>query len=116
MALIETLVDDFSFADFAKFSPTGAAAVVNGRLVLPVNSSYADSFFSVAQYDLTGSAVFAEMVQPPNLGTGTTEAYLRVKVDASNLMDLLYSGGNLVFQESVAGVPNSTSVPFDPIA
>jgi hypothetical protein len=72
MAKTETLIDDFSTQDNAKwdYSGSGGAAVSagqlqNGGVVLP----------SIATYDLTNSFILVEVVSPPTTGfIGVTDS------------------------------------------
>ena len=95
VAAISTFTDDFASADGAKWSGfSGDVAVSGGQLSITVLNSY-PTLTSVNRYNLINDAVYVELVQPPNLGLGGTEAHMRVVGSTGYRVDLGYRSGNL---------------------
>lgn len=109
------LTDDFTTADTAKWNFNGTASVVSGQANLVPGSSYGNSIVSTTRYDLTGSAIYARLVQTPNLGNGSNEAFLGVQIDPSNSEGIGYSGGNLLMRETVANVTSDATLTYNSV-
>lgn len=107
MALIATLTDTFATKDTAKWNWNTAASVSGGQAVLPVNSGYTAQITSVATYDLTSSAFFVQVVQAPNIGSGSTELFVRVLLDTNNFVDFYLTNGILNARRKVTGTVTS---------
>lgn len=71
MALLETLVDNFATQDAAKWDWTGAQ-LVGGTAQIPIDHDYTGGLASIAEYDLRGSSVFAEVVERAKYDTITS--------------------------------------------
>lgn len=118
MALIETLRDDFSTQDTAKW--TFIDATVSGG-VLPVPAPLAALDYngaeSVNTYDLTGSSAMIEVTSILTGGT-SVETYLTLKnADSSNELVIMTQGqGSINFRHKVAGVENNFFITYDAVA
>lgn len=78
-----------------KWANWGAASIVNGQLVCTPNSSYSSGVTSVNPYDLTGSSVSVQLVQPPNVGTGSIETGFHIScANGSFRHSFLLANGN----------------------
>lgn len=110
-----TLVDMFETADSAKWAFSPSSAVVSGgRVVFTADLSYTNQIVSQQTYDLTGSSVSVQLVQPATSVMASAETYLSVmSPDANNWVGIAASGPNLIFVRRVAGTFNNTSVAFD---
>lgn len=62
-----------STPDPARWANWGTAVISDGRLVTTPSSAYNSGITSNYPYDLTGSSVSIQLVQPPNVGTGSIE-------------------------------------------
>ena len=113
MTSIGTFTDNFAFAT-AQWAFVGGSTITGGQLQIPVVSAY-DQAFSQAQYDLTGSAAYVQLVQTPNLGNGTTEAGLVLEIDSNNSEQIGYSGGALFMRERATGSNSDTTLTFDAV-
>lgn len=112
-AKAETIVDNFATQDTGKWTFSGAAAVSGGQLTMPVNTGYPDFITSVANYDLTDSAVFVQVPTVSNQGNGTTETILELGIDSNNRINALYSNNNLQAREIVGGVSDNQNITWD---
>jgi hypothetical protein len=73
----------------------GAVTLTNGQLALVPNSSYSSGVSSTSSYDLTGSSISVQMVQPPNVGTGSIETGFHVSdINGSYRHSFLLANGN----------------------
>ena len=113
--LTGALTETFDSQNTAKFTYGAAASVSSGQLQTTVNSSYTGLISSVSAYDLTGSAVTVQVTQLPNVGSGSTEAFLLVNLnsavlDQQNLYQIGWNNGNTYLREKVAGVQSQTTV------
>jgi len=102
---IETLVDTFATADTTKWQGFDSfTTVTGGQLVQQVTSGYdAGLDTGSARYDLTGSAAHVRLVQRPNQGNNSTEAYFRLMADNANFIDWYISDTKLYASRVVGG-------------
>lgn len=113
----ESLIDTFATADTSKWTFNASASVSSGQLELPSVSDYSNAAISNANYNLTDSYVKAELIQPTNVGNGTSGTSLYVGYDTSGddmLQILIEAQTNILCIESVGGTGTSTSIPYDP--
>ena len=102
---VNTFTDAFATADSGKWTIGAAASVANNQLVLTPNTGYTGNLYSVNSYDLTGSSCTIELVQPPNVGNGQTQAMFRLmETGVSNEIGFLWQNGNLISRRGVDGV------------
>jgi hypothetical protein len=120
MAKANTLVDNFNdnSRDSSKWNGFGDWAEVNGRLELrPTGTAgnYA-GYESTTTYDLRGSEVYLELVQPLR-GASSTGFSLEVEKDSSNYLRLSVSNHRLEVQQVVGGgaLTVITSDRYDPV-
>lgn len=113
---VSTLTDDFTTQDTSKWGGWGGnVSVVSGQLNITCTSSYLN-LQSVQQYTLRDSIMTVEIVQLPNLGTGTTSLYFKAIVDGSNDVGIDWQGGVMEAFYTVAGVRNNTSITYNATA
>lgn len=75
---VRELTDDFTTQDTTKWSGWGAnVAVVSGVAQITTTNSY-NNLQSVATYDARNAITSVELPQAPNLGNGTTSAFLQL--------------------------------------
>lgn len=96
-----------TFADIAGFTQVGGttaadAAAVSGQLRIVANPGY-PSIVSDARYDLTNSAIYAQLVTAPNVGNGSVQTFLTLSDSTGNQIDIGWSGGEVVFRQSAGG-------------
>lgn len=105
-ASISTLADTFATQDATKWNYAGTAAVVSGQLSLTCDTSYNNYVKSTGAYDLTGSAIYAQLAQAP---ASTGETWLAVTPDSTgtNSVKLGVQSGNLVAVRYVGGTSTS---------
>jgi hypothetical protein len=117
-AKTEYLTDRFDTKDTVEWNYTGNAAVSGGRLQITPTSGYdVNRIITQNLYDLTGSSIVTELAQTPNLGNGTTQAYVIARINGTNYEAIGYSGGKLYMDESVAGIPSTDiATTYDPVA
>jgi hypothetical protein len=118
MAKAHTLIDNFNdnTTDTSKWNQNGDAQEVNQRLeVRPppnTNDGYA-GYTSAASYDLTGSWVRVEVLQPLSVQGGNT--YLRAD-NNDNSVRLMAVDGRLACLQVIGGtVTTLATVPYDPV-
>lgn len=99
-----TFVDTFGTADTAKWTGYGAGpAVTAGQLNIVPTTGY-PSLISIGQYDLIASSAAVQLVSPPAVGTGTTQAYvLQLRLDGNNLVQWFYGNGSMLADYVVGG-------------
>jgi len=118
MAKAHTLVDNFNdnSRDTSKWSVNGDAQEVNQRLEVrpPPNSDGGYSgYTSAASYDLTGSWVKVEVLQPLSVQSGQT--YLRADYN-DNSVRVIAVDGRLTCLQAIAGTFTTlATVPYDPV-
>lgn len=116
MVKTETLNDNFATASASKWGGYGGGTTVSsGCLSIAPTSSYL-GIYSAVQYDLTSSYVMVQLVQPPNIGNGSTSAAMNIQVSAGNLEEISWENGQLVFREKVSNTNSDVSVAYDPVA
>lgn len=74
------LTDAFATQDTGKWTWGARASLASGRVSLPLNADYGGFIQSKVGYDLTGSSVIVQVPQYPNVGNGTTEAYIQLDI------------------------------------
>jgi hypothetical protein len=118
MAKAHTLIDNFNdnLTDSSRWKVDGDAREVNQRLEARppphTNDGYA-GYYSNASYDLTGSSVKVEVLQPLTVPGGNT--YLRAGHSNDNVR-LMATNGKLICIQMVGGVTtNLASVPYDAV-
>jgi hypothetical protein len=104
---VETLADDFSTLDSAKWTYAGNASIVGNRLQLTVNSTpnTYEGALSVARYSLVASAAFIELPQAASATTGNdrVDTGFALLYDASNLLSWTKEGNSLYAIRRVGG-------------
>ena len=120
MPKAHTLVDNFNdnSIDPALWSVYGGTREVNQRIEIRIPGSASGSSYagaqSVATYDLTGSEVWVELVQPFSARVGG-EAYLQATASAGNVVAATVSEGNLIAVQGVGGTfTHLVTEPYDP--
>lgn len=84
-----------STPDPAKWANWGAAVISDGKLATTPASAYNSGVTSNNPYDLTGSSVSIQLVQPPNVGTGSIENGFHIACASGVLKhSFLLSNGN----------------------
>lgn len=104
---IAAITETFASKDTTNGAYGTGASVVSGQLNLVVASSYAATWTSAGQGDLTNSTCAVQLVQAPNVGNGSTEAYFLAKLDANNLLSFSLSGSTLSFNTKSGGTSAS---------
>lgn len=107
---VETLVDNFAFADTTKWTFHGGATVSGGQLSLTPTTS--GSYIASKQtYSIFNSAIGAKLVTPPNVGNGGTETYICLTEDLTfqNCIKVYWNNSNIYYTQTINGV---TSTPF----
>ena len=84
--------------------------------MLPATSGSGSKVYSQINYDLTGSAVSVQFVQPPNVGNGSIYSMLLLEIDGNNREYFSWANGSLFTSEVVGGTYSETSRAFDPVA
>lgn len=111
-----TLTDPFNTQDASKWGGFSADNfVASGQLNINATPAY-PLLNSAVNYDLTGSSAYVQLVQRPNIGTGSTNAILMAQVSSGNFAEFILEGATLYFREQVATVNSDGSVTFDPVA
>ncbi|PLS81701.1 hypothetical protein CYG49_01515 [Candidatus Saccharibacteria bacterium] len=114
-----TVTSDFTSLDTTKFPGSFGAAIVSGRAQIATDSTYprvstgTDS--TAVRYDLTESSVFVEVPTVPNIGTGTTSAFLQLEAPAGtgvNSVEVGWQNGSLILRELVNGTYNDLSLAY----
>lgn len=84
-----------STPDPAKWANWGAAVISDGKLATTPASAYNSGVTSNNPYDLTGSSVSIQLLQPPNVGTGSIETGFHIACASEALKhSFLLSNGN----------------------
>jgi hypothetical protein len=105
----ETLLDDFSVKDTARWPVLeGGADITGGRCVVPCSSTYDGAYTTEQDYDITSSFVLVEVLQTPNQGNGTTAAFLGLDFEFNNHVRMRYDNGLLIADRLVGG--SSTTI------
>jgi beta-glucanase (GH16 family) len=111
---VETLVTGFT--DQREFDNWGPNVVlVNGQAQMTPTAAYS-SLVSQRRFDLTNSAVSVRLVQPPNVGAGTTQAVMQLTASTGNRLELGWGNNTLYFQEIVGGVTDATYLGYSATA
>lgn len=110
MALIATLTDNFSTKDTTKWDWGAAASVASGQLQIPCTSSWT-AISSKTTYDLTNSAIFAQILQVPT-GSGQGTMFLGKTTAYTDAFSFIVTGGSLLFGEWTSGSQNYTSITY----
>jgi hypothetical protein len=100
-----SITEGFAATDAAKWTYDAGVTVSGGRLNVPCTSSYSAAY-SRGNFDLTGSAIFVELVSIPSAGSGSTEAIFAVDSrDALNgVRFIIGDNGTLAAAYKVGGV------------
>jgi beta-glucanase (GH16 family) len=107
---VETLVTGFT--DQREFDNWGPNVVlINGQAQMTPTAAYA-SLVSQRRFDLTNSAVSVRLVQPPNVGAGTTQAVMQLTASTGNRLEFGWGNNTLYFQEIVGGVTDATYLGY----
>jgi beta-glucanase (GH16 family) len=107
---VETLVSGFTDQrEFDNWGPN--VTLVNGQAQMTPTAAYA-SLVSQRRFDLTNSAVSVRLVQPPNVGAGTTQAVLQLTASTGNRIEFGWQNNTLYFQEIVGGVTDATYLGY----
>ena len=112
-AKMSQLADSFATKDTSKWFYDANASVVSGQLNLGVNSSYNGYVSGNSRYDLTSDAFTIQVVQTPNIGSGSTELHVRQKVDNNNWVAFIISNGFIGAYKRIAGTTTSTSIAYN---
>jgi len=110
---------DFTTVDLVKFVDNGGGAwvasetIVSGALQLACTSGYLANVKSTSLWDFTNSSVMIQVVNMPNVGNGSTEAYFRVQLDGNNYALILVNNGNWNTTLNNAGVSTGTSGAYN---
>lgn len=114
---VQTLTDDFTSQDTAKWSGYGGnVTVVSGQLNIVCTSSYS-SLTSADQFTLKDSLVSVEVPQVPNVGTGTTSAYLiYADITTGYRVHMAWQGGQLYTGYTNVGGTNNTNLTYNATA
>jgi hypothetical protein len=103
-AKVGTLISDFSTLPAFLNDNFGGATVSGGVGVLPCTSGYT-GMQTGALYDLSASAVAAQIVsQPGDGGNGTREFFFELDLDGSNQVMMFDTGGLFIARLRQAGV------------
>jgi len=108
MAATSTLVSDFTTQNGFTGWGTNAVLGSNGTVVLTPTSTYAGAITSQVRYDLTSSSFMAQLVSPPNRGTGTTETRITIEASVNNSIDFGWTDNTLYCREVINGTADPT--------
>lgn len=79
-----TLTDDFSVQDAVKWAGWDVGCYVSsGKLTLDCSTAYY-GITSIPSFDFTNSSITFQLLQTPNVGNGTTEAYGGIVLSTAN--------------------------------
>ena len=107
-AKLATLADSFTVKDTVKWIWSGTAAIVNGQLNLPLNSSYSSSVTSAASYDLTNSSVSVQLVSIAPGGSGSTEQSIQLYLSATAKLSLVVGDSGQIFAQYTTSSGSTT--------
>jgi cytochrome c-type biogenesis protein CcmE len=111
---IETFTDDFAILDTNKWFVNANASAVNGQANFSISTAY-QGIYSKTAYDLTGSQIFLQLVQPPNQGLGTNSLYWYLDIDGANQLLFIWEGGTLYAGRKIGGTSTyAASRAYDP--
>jgi beta-glucanase (GH16 family) len=111
---VETLVTGFTDQrEFDNWGPN--VTLVGGQAQMTLTAAYA-SLVSQRRFDLTNSAVSVRLVQPPNVGAGTTQAVMQLTASTGNRIEFGWGNNALYFQEIVGGVTDATYLGYSATA
>jgi hypothetical protein len=122
MAKAHLLVDNFNddTTDTTRWTPYGGDFLreVNGRVEVRIPSSAAGinyaGYMSAVAWDLTGSEMWLELVQPLRAAPGT-ECYFSATIDENNYIDFSIGNGTIRAIQSAGGVWSTlVTIPYDP--
>lgn len=99
---METLTDNFSTADTAKWTFDSGATVSGGQLTLDA-TDVGNNSNSVEVYDLTDSYLAMQLVQSVPVGSGNFYSEMGARISGNDFLQILCDGSDLYFQERVAG-------------
>lgn len=113
----ETLTDNFSSTDTAKWTYAGSATTSLGQLNIPCNTTTntdngtTDNITSADVYDFTDSYVSLQTITLPTSSSGAL-ASLRIQSQpaSTSWMDICTFNGGLYCRERVAGTKNEASI------
>ena len=101
------LSDDFTTLDTTtKWTASGGVVLDTGRVKLPVLTGYPATLQTKRRYDLTASSIYGQVTMPA-VGAGSRGVSLTLRLDASNRLMFISSGGSLLAREVVAGTPTT---------
>jgi len=114
-AKTSALKDTFSFDDTSKWDGYGDPnlATSGGQLRITPAPSY-PSIFSHNQYNFVGDSASLQVVQYPNTGNGTVQAFiLQLRLDGNNVVQWLFTGSSIIADYVVggAGTALATATP-----
>lgn len=102
MALTEELVDNFTTQDAAKWTFPAGTSVASGQISIPASTAY-PTVTSAANYDLTSSSFYAQLVQPLDSAAGT-QTYYDLTVSAGNSVGwMVETSGSLRSKHTISG-------------
>jgi beta-glucanase (GH16 family) len=103
VAKVATLTETFTAQDNVKWTGWGADAYLSsGRLGLNATPAYPRLLASGA-WDLTASSILYELVQPPNVGAGSTQVFAELTLDVNNKIQFLWENNNVIPRAIIAG-------------
>ena len=102
MALVNTFTDSFSAVDAGKWFYAANASVSGGQLSMSVSTAY-EGLYAVNSWDLTGSAFYAELVQRPNQGNGSTGVFIGCEDGDGDRLIFGVEGTDIFAQHRVGG-------------
>ena len=115
MAKTETLLDNFTTADSAKWSGYGSnPTVTSGQLSLTPTSSY-PGIYSAVTYDLTSSYIMIQLVQAPNVGNGSTSVSMNVQASPNNTEEISIENNQIIFREKVTNTNSDIAIPYNAV-
>lgn len=112
---VETLTDEFTTKDVAKWTFTGTADAVSNQLSLVPNVSFGNTVVSVIKYDMRKSVLVGQLAQTPNVGSGTTMTFITISemADQSDCLQFLWNNNVLTFRQRVDNVNSDTTLAWN---
>lgn len=114
---VANLTDQFPSLDATIWTAGAGASVVTGQLNLAVNGTGTGTLITAIPYALTSSSMYAQLVQPPNVGNGGTWGAMSFTKDATltDYVGIVWSAGNILLRNQVASAANDTTITYDPL-
>jgi hypothetical protein len=103
VAKIATLTETFATQDTTKWTGWGTDVFLStGRLGLNATAAY-PRLSASGVWDLTASSITYELVQPPNVGAGSTQVFGELTLDANNKIQFLWENNSVITRVIIAG-------------